>query len=259
MAGAMPAFADFDVKSLWSTPDDDDKGDGPEPQPKAAPLSWLSGGMRPEQALYFAGVDIHRFGYGGYTGAVWSPMSGRDGVLFRLFAADSIDSYRTPKITYVSQSLRTAVMPGYRINRPGFEISAYAGLEGLARVPLPYTKTSRLTYEFGMRLSADIWWEPRDAVMMSANLAMSTVEASIYGRLASGVRIMNVWAGPEISAATDIFSQQYRAGLHVTGLRYGPYEFSAATGYAFDSYGRSGMYGRLGVSLREVNSTVIMP
>lgn len=226
---------------------------------KSAPLSWLSGGMRPEQALYFAGFDVQRFGYGGYVGTVWSPVSGRDGFLFRLFAADSIDSYRTPKTTFRSQSLRAAAVPGYRISRPGFELSAYAGLEGLARVPLPFTKTSRLTYDFGMRLSTDIWWEPFNAVMIAANLSMTTIEASFYGRLATGVRIMTIWTGPEISASTDIFGEQYRAGLHVTGVRYGPYEFSAAAGYAFDSFGRSGAYGRLGVSLRTIDPITIMP
>lgn len=226
---------------------------------KSAPLSWLSGGMRPEQALYFAGFDLQRFGYGAYAGTVWSPVSGRDGFLVRLFGADGIDSFRTSKTILRSESVRAALMPGYRINRNGFELSAYSGLEFFARIPLPITRTTRLQPNYGMRLSADVWWEPFDAVMIAANLSMTTIESSFYGRVATGVRIFNVWTGPEFSASTDIYGQQYRAGVHVTGVRFGNYEVSGAAGYAFDSFGRSGAYGRVGFSLRSVDPITIMP
>ena len=256
LPGAINAHAEWDWSDLYS------KVDLSQPdniRDRSAPLSWLSGGFRPEQVLYFSGFDVQRYSFGGYVGAVWSPLPGRDGMLVRLFAADGIDSFLTPKITYRSQSMRAAITTGYRINRPGFELSAHAGVETLARVSLPITKATRLQPEFGMRLSADIWWEPIDAVMIAANLSMTTIEAAFYGRLAGGIRIMDIWTGPEISASSDIYKQQVRVGAHVTGVRYGPYEFSAAAGYGFDSFGRSGAYGRLGFTLREVDPITIMP
>ena len=256
LTGGPRAHAEIELSDVWSAAD----LSSPENiRDRSAPLSWLSGGFRPEQVLYFAGFDLQRFGFGGYIGAVWSPLSNKDGVLLRLFAADGIDSFRTPKKTYVSQSTRAAIMPGYRISRSGFELSAYAGFDALARMPLPITKAARLQPDFGMRLSADIWWEPFNAVMLAANLSMTTIEASFYGRLASGVRIFDVWTGPEISASSDIYNQQYRVGAHVTGVHHGPYEFSAAAGYGFDSYGRSSAYARLGFTLREVDPMMIMP
>ena len=256
LADVRPARAKIEWSDLWSkvdltTPDN--------PRDRAAPLSWLSGGFRPEQALYFSGFDLQRYSFGGYVGAVWSPLPGRDGVLMRLFAADGIDSFVTPKITYRSQSMRAAITTGYRIARPGFELSAHAGIEALARVSLPITKATRLQPDVGMRLSADIWWEPIDAVMIAANLSMTTIEATFYGRVASGIRILDIWTGPEVSASSDIYKQELRVGAHVTGVRYGPYEFSAAAGYGIDSFGRSGAYGRLGFTLREVDPITIMP
>jgi hypothetical protein len=59
------------------------------------------------------------------------------------------------------------------------------------------------------------------------------------------------WAGPEISASGDAFSQQVRIGAHLTGFRLDALEWSAAVGYVTDSYHRSGVYGRIGVLTRQ--------
>jgi Cellulose biosynthesis protein BcsS len=44
--------------------------------------------------------------------------------------------------------------------------------------------------------------------------------------------------------------QQYRAGLHVTGLRTGKFEWTTGVGWAGDSDDRSGVYGKLGLLTR---------
>ncbi|MDB5624503.1 MAG: hypothetical protein JWR73_305 [Tardiphaga sp.] len=256
LAGQAIAHAEFDLGRLWPLTDDDGSEEGSSPY---APLDWLSGGYSFDQVLYFGGIDMQRYGFSAYVGTAWSPAPGRDGFLLRLFASDGFDSFRTPKTTLYSHTLRAALTPGYRISRSGFELSAYAGVEILGRAALPFRKTTRVQSDFGMRLSANFWWEPRDAVMLAANLSMTTIEASFFGRLATGVRIFNVWTGPEISASSDIFSQQYRIGAHVTGMRSGPYEFSTAAGYAFDSFGRGGAYGRFGITLRNSDPMTIMP
>jgi hypothetical protein len=95
--------------------------------------------------------------------------------------------------------------------------------------------------------------------MLTANLSMTTIDASFSGRFASGLRVMNVWAGPEILVSSDIFGQQLRIGAHVTGMQTANYEFSLAAGYGFDSFGRSGLYSRLGITLRERHRMTIMP
>lgn len=261
VAGSMlacetAAIADFDLFQPSSLTDKNAPRETPD---KTAPLDWLSGGHGFEQMLYFGGVDMQNYGFGAYVGAVWSPAPRRDGFLLRLFASDGLDSFRTPKTTLSSHTMRAAFTPGYRISHNGFEVSAYAGVEILGRIALPTSKTTRLQPDFGMRLAADFWWEPRDAVMIAANLSMTTIEAAFYGRVATGLRVFNIWAGPEISASSDIFSQQYRIGAHVTSMRHGPYEFSTAAGYAFDSFGRNSAYGRFGISLREFDVMTIMP
>ena len=193
LADKTVAHADFDLRQLWSA---SEAYTSQDTSGTRAPLDWLSGGFNFEQALYFGGIDMQRYGFGAYVGTVWSPSPNRDGLLFRLFASDGIDSFRTPKTTFSSHTMRAAFTPGYRISRSGFELSAYAGVDVLARANLPINKTTRLQPDFGMRLLADFWWEPRNAMMIAANLSMTTIEASFYGRLAAGIKIFDIWTGP---------------------------------------------------------------
>ena len=58
------------------------------------------------------------------------------------------------------------------------------------------------------------------------------------------------WVGPEIAMSSDRFSEQYRVGAHLTGLRTGAFEWSLAARYVQDSFRRTGMYGRISVLAR---------
>jgi hypothetical protein len=88
--------------------------------------------------------------------------------------------------------------------------------------------------------------------MVAADGSISTIGLSYTARLAGGWRLFNLfYAGPELQAfATDTNYQQYRAGLHITGFRTGPYEWSAGLGFARDSDERSSLYGKLGMFMR---------
>jgi hypothetical protein len=44
--------------------------------------------------------------------------------------------------------------------------------------------------------------------------------------------------------------QQYRLGLHITGFRVDALEWSAAGGWAVESFGREGPYFRIGFNTR---------
>jgi hypothetical protein len=222
-------------------------------------FNLLTGGRQPEQITNFAGLDMQRFGVGAYAGLLLSPTPGRDGLAMRLIGAQSVDEYRTPTGSIRNQTLRAALTPGYRISRPGFELSAFAGVEIAARVRLPITRRTQIEPDVGMRMSADTWWQPIAPVMISANLSMTTIDAFFAARVASGIRVFDVWTGPEISASTDIWGQTLRVGGHVTSMRTANVELSFAAGYAFDSFGRQGIYTRLGITLRERDPMTIMP
>jgi hypothetical protein len=88
--------------------------------------------------------------------------------------------------------------------------------------------------------------------MVTADASFSTVGPSYNVRLATGLRAFDAfYLGPEVQAfGADDNYRQFRAGLHLTGLRTGAFEWSAGAGWATDTDDRSGAYGKLGVFTR---------
>jgi hypothetical protein len=81
---------------------------------------------------------------------------------------------------------------------------------------------------------------------------VSTIGPSYNARLAAGLRVFDAcYVGPEVQgfAVGDNY-QQVRAGLHLTGIRTGDFEWSTGAGWTMDSDRRSGAYGKLGVFTR---------
>jgi hypothetical protein len=113
------------------------------------------------------------------------------------------------------------------------------------------TATYRGTH-IGARFASELWWEPMPDMMLTSAFAASTNATSHSARAAAGWRVFDqFWAGPEISASRDEFSQQVRIGAHLTGFRLAAFEWSAAAGYVQDSFHRSGVYGRIGVLVKQ--------
>lgn len=210
----------------------------------------LSGGFRPDEALYYSGFDVWRNGYAGFGGIESAPAAfGDDAVLLRLTAFDGIDIYRTTKTAYRTQTLSGALMVGGRVKRGSLEVKGVAGVDLQARIQLNPALAWIERLQAGLRIAAEAWWEPSDLTMLSAALSLTTNSAGRTARIAAGVRLLNqAWVGPEMAVASDLFSTQYRAGLHVTGWRFENFEWSAAGGYVYDSFNRGGLYGRIGVS-----------
>jgi hypothetical protein len=88
--------------------------------------------------------------------------------------------------------------------------------------------------------------------MIAAHAFVTAVGPSYSARLAAGWRVFErYYLGPEIQAfAFDDNYRQVRAGLHITALRLGAWEWSGALGWAGDNDHRSSLYGRLGVLTR---------
>jgi hypothetical protein len=82
-------------------------------------------------------------------------------------------------------------------------------------------------------------------------VSAATTGANFWGRTAIGWRLLDwAWVGPEASAFGDHNYQQLRLGIHTTAFRTGAFEWSAGFGEVWDSDGRSGVYGRIGLLTR---------
>jgi hypothetical protein len=223
-------------------------------EPDTPPSDGLSGGTKVERVLLYAGFDIWRFGRTGYGGFYWAPDGlNNDGFITRLFVSDGVERYDTGQKRFNTAIVRASPLAGWRFKPNDFELKVFAGPELENRVLTPDIPTAKLRgTHIGARAAAELWWEPMPELMLTSAFSASTNAASHSARAAAGWRMFDqFWAGPEISASSDEFSQQVRIGAHLTGFRLTAFEWSAAAGYVTDSFHRGGVYGRIGVLTRQ--------
>jgi hypothetical protein len=221
----------------------------------AQPLQLIPplGGTLPEQLLFYSGFDLWHFGIAGYDGMQWAPRGlNRDGFVLSISTSANLERYDTPVRRYWTMIYRAQVLPGWRFKHDNLEIKVFGGIDAEYDRPIPrrpdYVQRG---VRFGARAAADIWWEPTAATMVSSSFFVSTIANTYGARAAAGWRAFDAcWIGPEISISSDKFSTQYRAGLHVTALRTGAFEWSFGGGYVQDSFDRTGVYGRIGIMTR---------
>jgi hypothetical protein len=223
-------------------------------EPDAPQPDSLSGGTRIERVLLYAGFDIWRYGRAGYGGFYWAPDGlNNDGFITRLFVSRGVERYDAGSKRFNTDIVRAAPLAGWRLSQGTLELKVFAGPELENRVLTPDVPPAayRGTH-IGARVATELWWEPMPEMMLTSALSASTNATSQSARAAAGWRVFDrFWAGPEISASSDAFSQQARIGVHLTGFRLDTLEWSAAVGYVTDSYHRSGVYGRIGVLTRQ--------
>jgi len=214
-------------------------------------------GREPARFLLFADADLWR--HGGFThgGVLWSPSGlDREGFALKLMFGGGVYRYRSGALGNAEidgRQLAAAVLPGWRFIRNRLFVTAFAGLDLQSHRLSPDDPSAGLRGNYaGLRTGFDLWYEPSATTMVTADASVSTVGPSYSARLATGWRMFGrYYVGPELQAfAADNNYRQFRAGLHVTGLRIGEFEWSAGVGWARDSDQRSSAYGKLGVFTR---------
>lgn len=214
--------------------------------PVAAPAKAIDGYG---SGIAFTGVDGWRYGGSAYLGGDWQPWtSGAVVPIVRLFGADGVDDFKTRFLSYRSETARASVLTGVHLEGGKLDVKLFVGGDYEMRATLRPVSAKPIQL-FGGRAAADVWWEPSEGWMVSGSASATTVETGISARLATGWRLPFAWIGPEIQTNHDIYNTQWRAGAHLSGLRFGIAEWSIAGGYARDSYGRSSPYARLGLTL----------
>lgn len=224
--------------------------EAPIADPATDPLS----GGRPHHVFLFAGFDIWRFGSAGYGGLQWAAQGlDNDGFIARLFMSQGRERFLSPSQTFSTDIFRASLLPGFRFKRGDVEVKLFAGLDLETRRLTPDVRSAALRgTHVGARLAAELWWEPTAQTMLSASAYVTSVGSGVGARAAAGWRVFErAWLGPEWQGSRDPFSSQMRYGAHLTGLRTAELEWSAAAGYVTDSYKRDGIYGRIGVLLRQ--------
>jgi len=215
--------------------------------------SQLSGGAYPEKFLYFSGFDLWRSGGSFYGGVQWAPRGlNEDGFTLKLLLAEGSYRYLAGSTSIRGTSLLASALPGWRIKRSDFEIKLFAGLDLQNHRLSPDDPGNSLRGNHaGVRVAADLWWEPTTSLMLASSISGSTIGSSFGVRGAAGWRVMDrFWTGPEAETSGDEVYRQYRIGAHLTSLKFAAFEWSLGAGYVDDNSHRSGLYGRVGLLTR---------
>lgn len=206
----------------------------------------------PERFMLFAGADLWRNGGFLHGGFVWSPDGlDREGFTAKLMAGTGSYAYRMGATTIDGHATVVDILPGWRFKPGGADVTVYAGLDFQHHRFSPDDLTNRVRgSHLGLRVGADVWWEPTAATMLNAGANYATVGSGYWARAAYGWRAFGFYVGPEAVALGDDSYRQWRVGAHITALKTGVIEWSFGAGYVSDSDSRSGIYGRVGVLTR---------
>jgi hypothetical protein len=205
--------------------------------------------------LYFTGTDLWRQGSFSFAGGLWSPAGlDREGFTFKLLLGAGSYQYNSDALGEVTGIQGTGfAMAGYRFVRDKLFVTVFGGVDVQYHAFIPYDATnSLLGTHVGIRGAMEVWYEPTQLTMWAADVSATSVGPSYSGRVAFGWRLFDAfYLGPEAGAfANGDNYRQFRAGLHLTGLRSGTVEWSLAAGWLRDTSDREGLYGRLGLITR---------
>jgi hypothetical protein len=206
--------------------------------------------------LLFSGRDFWRNGAFLYGGTTWAPAGfEQDGFLFKLLLAGVVDWYNAGDLDgdqVVGAEARGAIMAGWRMKRGPLEAKVFFGPEFQNNWLWPDDPGNRLRGRaVGLRFAIDLWMEPSPATMISGYASLSTIGANYAARAAYGWKLFDMfYAGPETQVYGGDGYAQVRFGAHLTSLKTGVTEWSAAGGWAIDSDERDSIYLRLGLMQR---------
>lgn len=206
--------------------------------------------------LLFSGGDIWRHGGFLHGGLLYSPGGlANDGFTFRAVISGGRYRYLSGglgNIWVAGQETVFQFTPGWRWRSGTTEIKVFAGVDLQRHDLTPDDPGSRLRgTQAGGRVAFEFWTEPVPAMMVAVDGSLSSVATSYSLRAATGWRVFDrFYIGPEAQGFASGDYRQVRAGLHITGLRFGPLEWSAGAGFARDSDRQTGAYARLGLFSR---------
>jgi hypothetical protein len=214
-------------------------------------FDFLSGGM-PDRLIYHAGLDVTSWSVSAHGVVQWAANGfDKDGFIMRFFVSEGFERYTDGYRNFDTQITRGHILPGYLFHIGGLELQVLAGIDGEADLLFIDNAPKKWRSNIGVRGTVDAWWEPTRFVMLQSALSATTIDNGYNTRVAAGWRLYDwFWVGPEAALSNDFFSQQTRIGAHITGLRTGQFEWSAAAGHVHDNFQREGLYARFGLTIR---------
>jgi Cellulose biosynthesis protein BcsS len=224
----------------------------------ACAQDWYTGSRagekveRPRASIDFALTGTTQESYYGTIIGTIAPFAPLDESGMRLRLGGVLGSY-----TYVSsfpgvgrvggKQEDGSFLVGYEWVTRNTSVAFYGGAD-VANNTLTKPDPSNLVtgVSFGLKASVDFYTNPTNYSMVSGNMTYSTANNSYYTRFKVGLAIADsLYVGPEALLLGDNLYSQYRAGLHLTGARFGSLQFGISGGFLNDRLRGKGAYGIL--------------
>jgi hypothetical protein len=208
------------------------------------------------RAIVFSGRDVWLNGAFLNGGVLWSPTAlDDDGLLFKFLVSGGLYRYDAGDLggeRVIGSQWQVQMLPGWHVKRGTFEAKVFWGPEYQHNHLSPDDPGNNLRGgKLGLRFSTELWDEPTSQTMIAADASLSTIGTSYSARIGFGWKILDqFYSGPEAQVySADGYSQR-RFGVHVTSMKTGNAEWSAAGGWSVDTNNRSSPYLRLGFMQR---------
>ena len=209
------------------------------------------------QFLLFSGADLWRDGRFVHGGLLWSPDGlERDGFTAQVMASGGLYRYRSGALSndWVTgtEAEELQLLPGWRFKRDRLELKVFRRPRHQERCHQSLRSVQPTARHIRRRPHrVNLWFEPTPATMIAADASLSSIATSYSARVAYGWRLHDwFYLGPEAQTFACIGFTPARFGVHLTGLKTGQFEWSAAAGWSGDSDHRSSPYLRIGVLTR---------
>lgn len=210
--------------------------------------------------ILFSGRDIWRNGVFVYGGFLTAPGGfEQDGLMLKVLLSGGLYRYTAQGFTddVIGAEWLAQVLPGWRIKRGNVEGKFFFGLDIEHHKLWPDDPGNRMRgSDIGARFAVELWIEPTPTTMITGDVSLSTIATNSSARLAYGWRVLEdiaggFYIGPEVQYFGSDSYRHLRLGTHITGMKTGGNEWSAAGGWAGDSQGRVSPYLRLGFMARQ--------
>lgn len=139
---------------------------------------------------------------------------------------------------------------GYQWMLGPVTLSAFAGPELDVEADAGNTFRSART-RFGFRGQAELWAHPTPQTLATATLIAGSARGHIWSRVSGGYAFRpGVFLGPEASFFARDDYTEWRFGAHVTGLKWGAFNFRLSGGLSRANDDRTGAYVGLSTFVR---------
>jgi hypothetical protein len=212
---------------------------------------------RADRTFLYSGGDFNSFNsYFAYVGGTFAPF-GQDASGLRVGGFAGAGSYEyetTSRIRSTGKFSTADGMIGWGIvtekTNTKFMIGANIQDQILSRPdptnPVQGTKT-------GFKAHVDTYMNPTSSTMMFALGSYSTAFRTYYSEMKFGIAVLNdvdVFVGPQFIALGNQRFDQWRVGLHLTGMHLGLINVGIAGGYLHESDLGNGAYGMISANVR---------